>query len=247
MSDKFPIFTFPYLKTSVLQRYRRLLINILPGKYAYRRFILLSSPRSGSTLLHTYLNSSLNIYSLGEQPWRDLENRIDTDYFKPYPNLIQAVGFKVFYQFSEQAPYHTLYQKLIEDEGLQVIHLFRENTLEQYISEQLAWQKRTWTKKKEITDLDKLTLDLAAFEAYVDQHKAQQTRCLKDFEDHSRMSITYESLTQDPENVLKEVQSFLGVRHRKLFTVLEKQSDYSLSDLLSNADAVKERFPEYFS
>ncbi|MDW3193928.1 MAG: Stf0 family sulfotransferase [Cytophagales bacterium] len=247
MPHKFRIFSFSYLKTSVLQRYRRFLINTLPGKSTHRQFILLSSPRSGSTLLHTYLNSNLNIYSLGELPWRELENGIDTDYFKPYPNVIQAIGFKVFYQFSEQAPYDDLYSKLTQDKDLKVIHLTRENMLEKYISEVLAWQKREWTTKKETSNEDKITLDLAAFEAHVHQQKAQQAQSLEDFKEHSMISLSYESLTQDPETVLNEVQSFLGVRIRKLFTVLEKQATYSLSDLLKNVDEVREKYPQYFS
>lgn len=218
-----------------------------PGSQNYERFVLLTSPRSGSTLLHTYLNSSLNIQSLGEQPWRDLEQGLDKDYFQAYPRQIRAVGFKVFYSFAGQAPYNLLYARLLQDKHLKVIHLTRENLLEQYLSKVLAWQKREWTtKNKPSTREEKVTLDLAAFEAYLHQQKIQQSKCLEDFQRHAVRPVSYEQLVQEPSGTLKDIQTFLGVPHRKLFTVLEKQASYTLSDLLENAEEVSASFPEYF-
>ncbi len=247
LSDHRRIFDFPYLKTSAIQRYKKWLIKTRSGSHSYCRFILLSAPRSGSTLLHTYLNSSLNIYSLGEQPWRDVEQGIHTHYFKAYPRLIQAVGFKVFYQFSEQAPYHDLYHELKKDQDLRVIHLVRENTLEQYLSEKLAWQNREWTLKEQSANQEKIELDLQEFEAFIAMHRAQQKRCLEDFKSHNLLTLSYESLTEGAQPVLEEVQDFLEIPKKKLFTVLKKQSIRPLSQSLLNWEEVKKKYPEFLS
>ena len=218
---------------------------LVSGTKAYQAFVILSTPRSGSTLLHTYLNSNLHIQSLGEQPWRDLENTLVKDYFGPYPRMIRAVGFKVFYQFSIDKPYVALYNELKSRQGLKVIHLTRENKLAQYMSEELAWQKRTWTKKGTAVE-DKLVIDLTAFDAYLDKHVQLQAQCLKDFTDKSLLSLSYESLIDDSEKVLRDIQEFLGVPSRKLFTVMEKQSTQPLFELVENVDEVRAKYPQYF-
>lgn len=234
------------MKTSALQHLKRSLQILLPGNSRYHRFIILSSARSGSTLLHTYLNSSLNIHSLGEQPWRDLEQETRRDYFKAYPRFIQAIGFKVFYQFSKEAPYDTLYHVLKKDKGLRVIHLIRENILEQYLSEMLAWEKRSWTFSKVATVQDKITLDLHGFEVYVNKQKEQQAQCLDDFKEQQLITISYESLMSEPKVVLQKVQAFLEVPQRQLFSVLKKQNTQSLVDRLNNMHEVKGKYPQYF-
>lgn len=245
MFDIHDTFDFSYLKTAALQRYKRLLINILPGTKSYQRFIILSAPRSGSTLLHTYLNSSINVHSLGEQPWRDLEKGIQINYFNTYPHIIHAVGFKVFYQFSEDAPYNGLYRQLVEKKDLLVIHLVRENTLEQYISEKLAWQKREWTLK-EAASMEKINLDLQDFEAFSAQYKAQQSQCLEDFKNHQLFTLSYESLIEDTHPVLEQVQDFLEVPKKKLFTVLKKQGVRPFESL-RNLEEVRKKYPEFLS
>jgi LPS sulfotransferase NodH len=244
---KTTFYYYHYLKTSLIQRYKRLAHRLKPGSLNYTRFIILSAPRSGSTLLHTYLNSNLHIQSLGEEPWRDLEQGAKKEYFKEYPKLIQAVGLKTFYQFSVDEPYRKLYTELIKDKELRVIHLIRENKLEQYVSEVSAWKKREWTTKKGPDNKEKIKLDLSAFEAYIAQQKSQQEQSLKDFEDNRRISLSYEELRHEPQQVLSEVQSFLGVTPRKLFTVMEKQAAYSLADLLENAEEVRGKYPEFIS
>lgn len=235
------------MKTSVLQRLKRSFQILLPGNSRYHRFIILSSARSGSTLLHTYLNSSFNIHSLGEQPWRDLEKGTRRDYFKAYPRFIQAIGFKVFYQFSREAPYDELYQILKKDKKIRVIHLVRENMLEQYISEMLAWEKRSWTFSKGATVQDTITLDLHGFDFFLNKQEEQQAQSLDDFKEQQLITVSYESLMSEPQVVLAKVQAFLEVPQRQLFSVLKKQNTQPLVERLENVDEVKVKYPQYFS
>ncbi len=235
-----------YLRTFALQRYKRLMRWLMPGNHNYNRFVILSSPRSGSTLLHTYLNSSINILSIGEQPWRDIESGLEWDYFGIYPDLIKAVGFKVFYQFATDLPYQKIYHELMGEKNLKVIHLIRENKLEQYISHVLAWQKREWTLKRETKFPEKITLDIERFEQYMSEQRSQAERCVSDFDDQRILTISYKSLVDEPQKTLLEVQHFLEVPKRQLFSLLEKQSTKPLHELLHNREEVRIQYPQYF-
>lgn len=134
----------------------------------------------------------------------------------------------------------------MNEKELKIIHLVRKNTLEQYLSEVLAWKNREWTLKHETSNREKINLDLRALEEYRTRQKIQQEQCLEDFNSHERISISYESLINDPDKTLAEIQNFLGLSQRKLFTVMRKQSSHSLEEALENAEEVKNRFPEYF-
>lgn len=138
-----------------------------------------------------------------------------------------------------------MYDELEKEKDLIVIHLKRENTLEQFLSESSAWHKKEWTKSQTPEVPGKLKLDLQAFQAYVERQKKQEQQCLEDFSHLNCLTITYEGLLSDPSATLEEVQEFLGVPQRSLFTVLEKQASYALSELLVNVAEVKEKYPEY--
>ena len=216
-------------------------------QHDYQKFILLSSPRCGSTLLHTYLNANPQIHSLGEEPWRDAEWKISRDYFPAYPKLIRSSGFKVFYLFQNVAPYRSLYQKLTATQNLKVIHLSRENLLEQYLSFKQAWQHRTWSQSgPKQPDQPMIKLEKDEFEAFKNEQQRQKTQCLMDFSQQDICPITYEDLTEQPDKTLRLVQEFLGVKPRRLVSLLEKQQQLTLEEILINAREVKEWFPEYF-
>ena len=128
---------------------------------AYSRFIILSQPRTGSTLLAEALNSSPEIRCFGEIfnfLWDAIDYRIEgydirsaddlalrikaprdflrSRIFCEHPGAIRAVGFKFHYQHYMAAP--GVWQALQEDEGLSVIHLQRRNLLRVLISDKLA-------------------------------------------------------------------------------------------------------------
>lgn len=214
----------------------------------YQKFIILTAPRSGSTLLHTYLNSHPQIHSLGEIPWRDQEKGIQKNYFSPLPNLIKTSGMKVFYQFCDQEPYRELYHKILAEEEMKVIHLERGNYLEQYISLKQAWEKRNWSQSNPSSSGNhQITLVKEDFEVFKNQQENEKKKCLTDFQDHALIHISYDELIQLPTDTLLKVQHFLGVRPRKLISLLQKQQTQPLEELIENADEAQQWYPQYFA
>ena len=141
----------------------------------YRRFLILSTARTGSTLLVQALNShpavrcfrevyngrmdyvdfSLDGYDnfdardlalRKEDPVRFLHERI----FCAWPPEVRAVGFKYLYEQHDDFP--TLIHELTADTELHVIHLQRRNDLRMLVSSKIARRTGVW-----VEDAAKLT------------------------------------------------------------------------------------------
>jgi hypothetical protein len=138
---------------------------------SYRRFIILSEPRTGSSMLVQALNSSPQIVCFREvfngrldfidfsmegydnfssadrplrkqDPVRFLHERI----FCSWPDDIRAVGFKLLYEHYIDFP--GLIEGLVRDAGLHVIDLRRRNVLRMLVSFKLAEETGVWMQEQ---------------------------------------------------------------------------------------------------
>lgn len=246
-----------YLRTLSVLRYKQLL-QWLPLRQAqdYTPFVVLCHPRSGSTLLHTYLNSHPAIISKGEKAMIDLrhhpeiidENYIAQKIFCLQPSPIKAVGIKFFVNFVAQPEGNMLLSQLSNLPNLKVILLKRKNPLRIIVSSGIAdktGQMSAWTKSHKLAVADrrihlspeKCLNDLQTMEKEFEQS-------VKLLEGQEKISIYYEELASRQEATLRKVQQFLQVPPRKLFTLLRRQNPEPLSRLISNyaelADHLKE-------
>ncbi len=229
----------------------KIFLSILPVNKCrnYCVFIILGSPRTGSTLLHTYLNTHPNIWSLGEAIGMDFSKKVSRSrydpigYFeniilKPFPKQIQAVGFKVFYQYANIAEALVVIKYLQKMKHLKVIHLYRKNRLRSLVSLKIAERTQIWSERKDsirsfsrqkalefpaevcLKDLKKLKSDFEKFKA--------------SFAHFDSLEICYEDLIEQQERVLTQVQYFLGTTPRNLYSLLKKQNPEPLKELISN-------------
>ena len=131
------------------------------GHTAYKRFMILAQPRTGSTLLAESLNSNPNIRCFGEIfnfLWDAIDYRVEgydihsaedlalrstapdeflrRRIFCEHPAVVRAVGFKFHYQHYMAA--EGLWQQLQKDDELAVIHLQRRNLLRVLTSDKIA-------------------------------------------------------------------------------------------------------------
>lgn len=215
---------YRYLTTWLRLKFKQLLSAILPKHKNYSKFIILCSPRTGSTLLHTYLNSHPNIYSHGEILRRDSFSRIHpgTTVFKRYGSNIKAVGLKVFYEYAHQGEFQNAYEQIVFDSSIKVIHVVREEIKNQYLSLMNSYRTGHWNSanKKQFEYVDEI--DPQEFNAFVTQLDSQRSICIGHFKDHSTLVISYEMLTDDKEETLQLIQKFLKVEPKQLSTLLVK-------------------------
>ena len=213
-------------KTRAAIKLKAFLSRILPQQKGYEKFVIICSARTGSTLLHTYLNSHPHIFSQGEvlrerqskQRSINLENHI----FRPQGSNIRAVGLKYFLDYIEDARFSNQYAEILADPSIKIIVLSREQARAQLKSLKLAKANQEWSfaghKSK-----PSIALEQAELTTYISKLDRQYAQVKSDLQQHQIFSMTYEQLTIEPTKTLTAVQVFLNVTPRKLYSVLRKQ------------------------
>src|SRR5687767_1263907 len=103
---------FLHIRTALIIKKKKWL-NALSSKKnkEFSAFIILCEPRSGSTLLHTFLNYHPHIMSYGELLRENLEARkiLHTPeslvLLKPHSSRLKAIGLKIFYEYTDDDRY----------------------------------------------------------------------------------------------------------------------------------------------
>lgn len=218
--------TYRYFRTW-LQLKLKVIKSALTKKHdKYSKFIILCSPRTGSTLLHTYLHSHPNINSLGEVLRKRKEDQ------QPLNNIpfeltglnIKAVGFKYFYFYQQESCYSLIKEKLISDTSIKVIHLIRKDVKAQYRSLKIAEKTGRWNSHKSNYQAHNIEVDFSTLDDFDSKLKQQRKEAEDVFCEHPMLTVYYEGLTQDSDNTLRNIQRFLGVKERLLDSLLVKQS-----------------------
>ena len=224
------------VKTIYITRKKQLISKFWPVKFAPKtKFIILSKPRTGSTLLHTLLNSHPNIYSYGETLRRVGVNKtgftLNNEVFKDHPKSIMAVGLKIFYHYFEDNNFNQFFDEVRRNQHIKIIHLLRNNDLDTFISLKNAEKTNQWSIEKDLpySQIRSLNPDINEFKEYLKYSNNLQQSITQAFEKHQTLDISYEMLVKNQKICLNEIQDFLGVPQKKLFTLLKKQSpeDYN--------------------
>ncbi len=214
---------------------------------AFVPFVILCEPRTGSTLLHTYLNFHPHIKSYGEVLRERIEQGVSLSrkplyryVFKPHATQIKAVGLKLFYSYYQHPSFQDAFQEATEKKDIRIIHLVREDELQQYVSLIRARQTKQWSAARSGTaNSNKLYLDCDDLRNFVVDHYQKQHMFKSLFKEHKVITITYEQLKDEAVAVLDEVQKFLDVKTRELKSLLQKQNKKPLDAFVENYAAAR--------
>jgi len=214
---------FKYLRTISILYWKKLLLFLPFQNDSYTKFVILCTARTGSTWLHTLLNSHPKIISLGEVvDHRTPKSQHPNSYFDKKPIFIQASGFKIFYGLENQE-YTQLQEQLRSDQSIKIIHLTREDKKAQFESFRRAKQLKEWTKGMGIERVDE-NLEEDSFGGFLKKAASASNLVEKELQNHQILSVSYESLLNETDQTLFEIQEFLHVKPRKLFSILERQT-----------------------
>jgi LPS sulfotransferase NodH len=233
----------PYLRTLLIIR-KKQLFNFFSLKkgHQYTPFIILCEPRTGSTLLHTYLNSHPRIWSYGEvlreRQGKHKSLRLEELVFKSHASFIKAVGLKLFYFYAVDPAYASIFREIIKRKDIKIIHLTREDRLSQFVSLKLAESSSTWSSTRKKEGQKKIIVNVKGYLAFAKNSKKQEQSFDRLFHQHELLKLSYEELNQNPQTTLQKVQLFLGVPPRKLFTLLKKQNTEDLERVVENYEEV---------
>lgn len=216
-------------------------------------FVIIAELRSGYQLLATLLNSNPELLCFGEIFGRKREVRIKSLFNNKIPvlenensaveyvhNILtkhakytnrKAFGFKLNYvDCLENQNWLPLWNE-IEHNKWHVIHLKRLNILDRAISEKLAIKQWRWNHEQYDTKI-RLTFDELEF--YYNRAKEWQERTNNRFRECPIYNLTYEDLTQNKIKTCEEIQKFLEVSPRKLWSKMPKQRVGGQSTFLVN-------------
>ncbi|MDO6459301.1 hypothetical protein Q4485_01175 [Granulosicoccaceae sp. 1_MG-2023] len=221
----------------------------LVGQRNYKPFFVLSRSRSGSNLLVDFLNSHHGIYceserfaKLGDTP---AQARLDEVYGRE-PFYIRAKGFKIFYYHPLDRKDTSLWQLLINNHAIAVIHLKRRNLLRSLVSRQIAERQQIWatsTGGEPILAVDKrVTLDVRKTIQDLSRTRHWEKLAERQFRQHEILTLYYEDLVKHTDNSWRQVTRFLGVPYKHPQTTLRKQNPESLRELIRNYDEIQLAF-----
>jgi LPS sulfotransferase NodH len=248
----------------------RTLLNIrsIRGTTSYTRFVIVGIARTGSTMLVSQLNSHSQALVFGEifrsedaigwdfTPFRSYQNRrlrtlyssdsiafLDQHVFRRWPGNHKAVGFKLFYYHARTPSRRPVWDYLIDRPEIRILHIKRRNLLRQYASLQLAHATNIWsTTPSVIQDPQKLRLGISACQNHFTWVRSLGEECDTLFKNHKIKNIYYEDLVSDTRRELRDIQTFLGLRHETLVAQTVRQQTQPLSQVIVNYDELREAF-----
>lgn len=241
------------LKASLKRAARLTLIGLrnsfyqLFGHNGYKKFIIITRSRTGSNLLVSLLDSHPNIEAYGEMFNRlhgRSSQRVWNGVFGYKSRNVKLVGFKIFYYHPQDSEDTWVWDTIYGDTSIPIIHLTRDNTLQTFLSRQIAAKTKVWHDKSGGKAMD------AADKRVV----LNPVECIEEFErtetweheadrrtqKHRAFKVSYEELTGESQSeTLNAIQEFLGVEPIRLASEMRKQNTESLEDLIENFEELE--------
>ena len=245
-------------------RHRAMDAGLLPGRADYTRFLCIGYARTGSTLLMRSLNNHSHIIGFGEivknvdrypAHYHEFENGealfqrdpvrfLQTRVFRRYPPDIAAVGFKIFYHHAprDTAWGRAVWDYLLAQPDLRVLHLKRGNKLKTLLSEKQAGETEEWIKYSAGTEPAAVSIDPAEAQRFFERMAAWEAEYDALFAGHPGCQVIYEELTRDLPGQLRRIQTFLGVAYEDVHPGTERRPRRALSAQIANYAALKNHF-----
>lgn len=217
-----------YWKTQMVLK-RKWLLEKWPFDHNcdFQRFVVLCHPRTGSTWLHTLLNSSSQIMSYGEILTEKKNiNKLEQTIWGSHHSAIQAVGCKIFYEQLIDRHFCQVFEEIISNPNIRVIDLSRRDARAAFSSLKVAEKSDAWSStQSNQNNENQVFITENEFDSYVENLELNRAKVLQGLKDHDVLSLSYEDLVRNEAPELVRVQKFLNVTPVPLFSLLQKQAD----------------------
>lgn len=253
-------------------RFERAVLKLrsISGTSRYRKFVIVGTARTGSTLLINLLKSHNQVRVFGElfrstetigwdvKPFAtfqppDVVSLYRTDpvafleghVFRRWPRTCKAVGFKLFYYHARTPEHSIVWDYLAADRDICVLHLRRRNLLAQYYSLRLAHQTNSWTKSaKPQGNPPPMNLDPQECRDHFGWVRALEEDCAAFFARHDVHDIWYEDLVADQAKTIAAVQERLGLAREFVKPTIARQRITPLRLAVANYDDLSTRLAD---
>lgn len=206
-------------------------------------FVITPMPRSGSTLLVSYLNSLPGVTIAGEplnhQTSIGIRRRLVTK-SQVIRHLAGTIG-----HLDGIVRGAKLVGGQLETRGITIndltarfprsrlILIYRESILNQFVSLAVARATREWSGRKEFDG--RITISLRDFDTFLDDHRRRHQQALS----AEALVISYEQLVAAPQAVFAErICPYIGISYSTVSTPLEKRIRRPISEVVTNWDEI---------
>lgn len=235
----------------------------------YRKFVIVSHGRSGSTYFRSLLNSHPAIRCYGElfnpvpkktffhpehfplnirETPAYLENLRRTksvdflsDYiWRKYPSGRKAIGFKLFYYHAKEGPWSNLWEFIYNDPTIRIIHLHRKNRLKTFLSLEMAKKYDKWHSN--VKDPEPIHLEIERCRLFFEEFQSYEDDIDEKFKNHKSIKFYYEDLVAHREYVMNSVLDLLSVENRPHSSPMKKLKKKNLNEAISNFSSLQRAF-----
>jgi len=231
-------------------------------------FIILTTPRSGSTWLGSLLNDHPKVDVYGElflphdvpDKYADMRKNDPEKFFRfreasrlKRPKVTSAYLDKVFSASKNACGFKLMAAPLIKHpeillyckrNQIKVIHLTR-NTQDRVISYAIAKQRNNFHNLKQPSDLsDKITLDIKTVQKLYRRQKLLDNalKVITKIIRSPKISIDYQELHQNTDDTLNNIHEFLGLTAHKPTSDLQKSSSIPYQEQIENFNDIEKIF-----
>ncbi|HAC16100.1 MAG TPA: hypothetical protein DCE78_09185 [Bacteroidetes bacterium] len=217
--------------------------NLVFGDKNYTPFILLSTARTGSNLLRSYLNNHPEIL-VDDEILKKLNNRdhrkILESCWGPQPKNLKAVGFKLFYGHPYDEKDKHSWKTILEKPDLHIIHLKRDNAVRSFISERIAFYNDEWLSndQAEKSAKEAIYYNPEKLLRKLNQLDDEMAWAENFFSGIPKIEVEYNELTQKRDQTMNRITEFLNIQDVPVTTPLRRQNPESMSKLVTNWDEI---------
>lgn len=229
--------------------------GVASAQLQYRRFAIVSTPRSGTHLLRTLLGSHPCIEMHGEAfnrfgqhllPYSvqdtTAERVLERHLFRPYFEYVEAVGFVLFRDLDTEWAGANVWETVAGLRDLKIILLDRRSRLERLVSLKKSLLDHVWyvgRDDKRRRQQIRLSITRDELVDFIDRDLANRAAFHERFDRHEIFPIEYEDLLAKPESKHAELLAFLGVSAARLEPGTAKKETSSVSSTVDNIDQLR--------
>ena len=261
------------LKLSTWSLFSKIILKKHPKIYrgsnrSYRKFIIFTHPRSGSSMTIHTLRSHPQIMGFGElfndkrigynikgynnhlkkldflrrkDPIDFLERHI----FTSYRNDIKAVGFKLFSQQLDNEHFKDVWAWLVKNKDIKIVFLSRNNYLASLVSLLIASKTGKFGIKDESERTNsRIMIDHQKCVEEFQKMEIYQKDALKHFNNHEVLKVSYEEIVSDLDHIFYKFQRFLEVDPYEIRVNTIRQETRPLSEVIVNYNQLCEYFKD---
>ena len=222
---------------------------LYPKHTAYNKYMILSRPRTGSSVLDRMLGKHKQVRGRGEMFNRLTGHRpeeIWNSLFTGLPTPIKAAGFKMHYHHPTDTDKQETWDLLTTRRDLHVIHIRRENILRMLVSGRITRKLKIYNIRFPFQrpPISKRRLEINREELLhaIKKESAQYNQHSMLFSAHPYFEVTYERLIKQPQQEFNRILDFLELSHQPPDFSLAVLNPEPLSELITNYDQLRSNF-----